>query len=418
MPIYNRNASDPSAPPNYWLDYRVHGERIREPGCGRNKQASERLLAKRLREIEAGTWKRPELRGENLTLAQYAERWSAVREAEGVKTWADEASRLRDHVLPTLGHMPLSAISRADVKSLIGSLAISGALAPRSVRHVYGALRSLYSRAVEDEIVVTTPCTLRTKRGELPPKKDRDPRWRHTAMFTVEEVDALIGDERIPWNRRVFYALLFLTGQRFGEAAGRQWQDWDRTARPLTKLIVATQYDGQELKSPTGSAPTRYVPVHATLEAMLTDWRDQGFAFTYGRDPQPTDWLVPSLKDMGLRTIRNGLKRLKQDCQTLQIRERTQHDARRTMSTLLREQGVARDLVGVLTHGETTSSTLDHYLVWQWPVLCDAVSRLPITAPPVWSHFGHSLGLGAADPPVFQGDQWRGGRDSNPRPPA
>src|SRR5229473_4851697 len=36
------------------------------------------------------------------------------------------------------------------------------------------------------------------KRGELPAKTDKDPTWRSAAVFTCEEVERLISDERIP----------------------------------------------------------------------------------------------------------------------------------------------------------------------------------------------------------------------------
>jgi hypothetical protein len=34
-----------------------------------------------------------------------------------------------------------------------------------------------------------------------------------------------------------------------GEACGRRWRDLDRNARPLASLHVATQYDGEPLKT-------------------------------------------------------------------------------------------------------------------------------------------------------------------------
>jgi len=414
MGVYNRNEKHPERPANWWIVYQVDGKRVREKGCGRNKQATERLLAKRLREVEAGTWKPSKARADKLTVTQYAARWVVTRQAEGVLTWRDYEARLRDHVLPVIGEMELAKVRRADVKALVAGIVAGGKLSPRSVIHVYDALRSMYSRAVEDEIVVATPCTLKVRRGELPAKKDADARWRHTAIYATHEIEALISDARVPWNRRVFYGLLFLTGARFGEAAGRQWLDWDRSARPLGRLTIATQYEGRELKSPTGSAPVRHIPVHPALASLLSEWERVGFALTYGRDPRESDWIVPSLQGMGLRTLRNGLKRLAYDCKTLGFRARTQHDARRTFSTLMREHGADRDLVGALTHGASTHATLDHYLVWRWPTLCEAVSRLPIAVGSA-TLLPH-LVKETAETPGFPGVPQRGGRDSNERP--
>ena len=420
--VYNRNAGHADRKPNWWLDYSAGDVRVRERACGGDKRASERLLATRVREVASGTWKPPSGRNsERQTLAEYAERWIATREAEGVRSASDEASRLRDHVLPVLGHRPLKEIGRPEVKTMIANLVATRALAPRTIHHVYGSLRSLYSRAVEDEVVVASPCSLRVRQGELPKKADKDPKWRALAVFNASEVETLISDPRLPWNRRTFYALLFFSGARFGEIAGRRWCDWDRAMRPLTRITIATQYDDQALKSPDGAGPTRELPVHPVLERILRDWWDTGFALTYCRAPQPNDWIVPSMRDgRSLRSLRNGLKRLHEDCERLGLRTRRQHDTRRTFLSLLRSAGVPKDMARAFTHSGL-GDVLDSYTEWTWPALCDALSKMPVgfVGPTAeLAHFKAHSGLGAADPPVFQGDQWRGGRDSNPRPPA
>jgi hypothetical protein len=65
--------------------------------------------------------------------------------------------------------------------------------------------------AVVDEVIAANPCVL--KRGDLLKKKDNDPRWRPSAVFTRSEVEQILWDERIPHDRRVLYALLSLAVQ-------------------------------------------------------------------------------------------------------------------------------------------------------------------------------------------------------------
>jgi hypothetical protein len=57
------------------------------------------------------------------------------------------------------------------------------------------------------------------KRTDLLRSADNDPAWRSGAVFSREELEALLTDERIPADRRVLYALLGLVGLRFGEVA-------------------------------------------------------------------------------------------------------------------------------------------------------------------------------------------------------
>jgi hypothetical protein len=89
-------------------------------------------------------------------------------------------------------------------------------LAPRTVRHVKTTLQTMLHEAVVDELIPSNPCVF--KRGELPQKIDKDPRWRADAVFTRQEVEQLLSDERIPEDQTVFNALIFLTGMRTGRA--------------------------------------------------------------------------------------------------------------------------------------------------------------------------------------------------------
>ena len=68
---------------------------------------------------------------------------------------------------------------------------------------------------------------------------DKDPEWRATAVFTREEVEPLLLDTRLPEDRRLLYAFLFLTGMRIGEAVALRWNAWNASARPLGRLRVS-----------------------------------------------------------------------------------------------------------------------------------------------------------------------------------
>src|SRR5690348_494764 len=91
-------------------------------------------------------------------------------------------------------------------------------IAPRTVLHIYGTLRSMLNDAVADEVIPSSPCILK---DELPEKKDKDRTWRRTAVFTRDEVQTIISadPQHIPEDRPVMYAIMFLGAMRFGEAA-------------------------------------------------------------------------------------------------------------------------------------------------------------------------------------------------------
>lgn len=116
-------------------------------------------------------------------------------------------------------------------------------MAPRTVRHVYGTLHTMLHDGVVDELISANPCVLR--RGELPKKIDQDPTWRDGAVFTRDEAEQLISGSRVPEHRRVWNALLFLGGLRFGEAAALRWRHYDATVEPLGRLNVAGSWDSR-----------------------------------------------------------------------------------------------------------------------------------------------------------------------------
>jgi integrase len=94
---------------------------------------------------------------------------------------------------------------------------------------------------VVDELITSNPCVL--KRGELPGKIDKDPTWRSGAVFTREEVERLISDERVPEDRRLFYAVAFLAGLRTGEVSALRWRAYDSEVERLRKLLVAASFN-------------------------------------------------------------------------------------------------------------------------------------------------------------------------------
>ena len=331
----------------------------------------------------------------------------------------DQWVRLERYVLPKLGKRPLASVERHDVKQLIAGLTIEGHLAPRSIHHVYDALRSLFAYALANDppLVDRTPCTLKVKRGELPVKRDKNPGWRAEATFSHGELLLLFTDERNPIDRRAFYALTFFCGNRFGEAAGRRIRDYDKHAQPLGRIRCATQYDDRPLK---GEAPPRDIPVHPFLAWMLEQWLGSGFELIMGRRPRPEDWLVPSR--MGrVRSLKHMEHRLEQDLERIGLRRRTPHNLRAAFISLAQEDGGERSVLELVTH-KGNKDVWTGYSRFPWHVVCEHVARLrmepPSSVPSAWPHsWPHAAGRSSQAIEIIELRK-RDGRDLNPRPPA
>jgi hypothetical protein len=160
-----------------------------------------------------------------ITVKRYADAWLKRRTTTTKK---DDEGRLK-HALPTVGALEIGEVRPRHIRELVKRLAATK-LAPRTVRHVYGVLHTIFHDTQVDELIDANPCVL--KRGDLPKKVDKDPTWRPSAVFTREEGERLISDERIPEDRRVVNAILLLAGTRFGEAAAPRWTSYDATLEP------------------------------------------------------------------------------------------------------------------------------------------------------------------------------------------
>jgi integrase len=318
-----------------------------------------------------------------LTVAQYADRWIKDRRDRGRGCADGEETRLKKHALRLIGALRLDEVRPRHVRDMVRELRKAGTLAPRTIINVYGVVHGMFRDAVIEELIDASPCVL--ARGEMPAKVDKNPEWRATAVFTRPELVKLISDERLPFDRRVLYALEGLAALRHGEAAGLRWRHLDVSATPLGKLTVATSYD----KGRTKTGVTRFMPVHPTLAAMLAEWRLEGWPAVFGRTPTEDDLIVPlpasprvkgrpNPRIGGMRNKSDSFKRLRADLVLLELRHRRGHDLRRTMISLARMDGARRDLLEVCTHNPR-NGTIDLYTSYDWASLCAEVSKLKVT---------------------------------------
>jgi integrase len=307
-----------------------------------------------------------------LTVAAYAAQWIERRRARGMRAAIDDEARLRLHALPVLGDMPLADVRPRHIRELVEGMRDAGTHAPRSVRHVYATLATMFRSAVAAEVIAATPCVLEA--GTLPKKADQDPTWRRDAIFSRTEVEMLISSPLLLEDRRALYALKGLAALRHGEAARLTWGQVDLTREPLGRISL----------DKTKSGVPRAVPIHATLGAILAEWREAGWERVYGRAPRADDLVVPS-RALRPRGAPETQVQLVADLERLGLptragdvegrRNRRGHDLRRTMISLALEDGARRDLLEVCTHGPR-GDIISVYSTFPWPALCHEISRL------------------------------------------
>ena len=180
--------------------------------------------------LRGGTMRAPT----RTTLADAAEHWLAAAKAEVIRTRSGEPYKpsalrayeqvLRARVIPKLGHMRLSSVTRNTIQDLVDELVTAG-LAPSTIRNSVLPLRAIYRRALARSEVLVNP----TLGLALPVARGRRERIARPA-----EAHALI--RALPDRDQALWAAAFYAGLRRGELQGlrfkppaaRSRRDWGR----------------------------------------------------------------------------------------------------------------------------------------------------------------------------------------------
>jgi integrase len=370
-----------------------------------------------------------------MTVARWATLWLRTREVKGISSVDDYRSRLEHHVLPHIGAMRIDDVTAEHVMEIMRLVAKAG-LAPRTQRHVYQVMQAMFNKAVP-RLLVVSPCSIDSE--DLPSKTDADPEWRPTALFERSEVAELITNTLIPEDRRVLYAVMFLTGMRIGEISALHFRHYIPTMEPLGQLRVGRSYNSKKRKvKGTKTDRPRLIPVHPWLAQILERWRAVGWEKMMGRPPGHDDILIPSRtgarrnastawKQLNGGTSRGGGRKAptQGDLQRLGFRPRRQHDARRTFITYARADGARKDLLRLITHG-AEGDIVDIYTEMPWAPLCEEVAKLRMSPPPpaplasvptddtLLPVAGLPTGCHVPETPMNQEVTMRPQRDSNP----
>lgn len=141
-------------------------------------------------------------------------------------------------------------------------------MAQRTVHSIYGTVSALFRDAKLSDKIEQTPCCLDER--QLGPLIDKDPEWRASAIFTREEAETIISHPKIPFDRRVVYALELLAGLRTGEAAALRWRHYDPAKQPLGELLVAFAYSTRKGREKgTKTDVVKHVPVYPTTPGEI-----------------------------------------------------------------------------------------------------------------------------------------------------
>jgi integrase len=215
----------------WWIFVNHHGQRkAKRVGTGKEGQKAAMAAAEKIqaRLVLGDLWLLEGAKPQEITLREYAEQWLATDVALRQKPGTVETYRgvLRNHWLPELGTLPLSAITRQRIKTILQRKLMAGMKA-NTARSMFGVLRTCLNAAVEEERLMSNPAARVGKFiGRSRPEVE---------IFTPEELARLL--QRTAEEMPEAYPLVLTlarTGLRIGEALTLQVRDLDLDRREVS----------------------------------------------------------------------------------------------------------------------------------------------------------------------------------------
>lgn len=289
-----------------------------------------------------------------LTLAEWAREWLEITERSlRYSSWRKHEERMRGHILPSLGRIPLATLAASDLDQLYARKLAEG-LAPCSVHHIHATLHAALGLAVR-----------RDKVGRNVADLVDPPRSAPREMRTLSELEyrTLIRAARQDPNAGALIVLAATTGMRKSEVLGLRWRDVD-VARGEVHLATVLERRGGTVSfaQPKTRGSKRHIQLtidavdalrrrrahqHEQRLAAGPGWTEHDLVFTRA-DGEPLAESALWRYFFALLAA-NGLPRIRL------------HDLRHTAATVLLGLGVHQKIVSEMLGHSRTAITLDLY---------------------------------------------------------
>jgi len=259
---------------------------------------------------------------------------------------------LKNHVLPSLGPLPMTEVSLATVQALISAKSQSG-LMPQTLLHIRNVISAVFRHARR----------MKFYSGELPTDGVTLPEMRRLEKRALTWPQVVALADAMPRRHRALVLLLAQTGLRIGEAAGLRWQDVNLTGEwvisvgepvaPMS-ILVRSNWGNGERGSLKGSAKTRRVPLTASTIAELRGHREMS------KWTAPDNPVFASYVGTPIDAHNVCNRSLKTAAAAIGVPGVSWHTLRHTAATLADQLGLTSSEKRRLL-GHTTAAMSDHY---------------------------------------------------------
>ncbi len=229
-------------------------------------------------------------------------------------------------------------------------------LSPKTVRHHYGTLASIFNYAERQDLIAKNPIN----RVDAP-KKVKKP----VDALTPEQAQLFFS--LLPSLDLEFHCMLHLfitTGIRRGECAGLKWNDIDFRKRTLTveRSISYTPESGITINTPKTTNSVRIIPLLESSIILLEKYKRQ----IQLKNPDTIikdAYIFPKSDDLFSPKDLNGItRRIKRFMKVNGLPDLSPHDLRHSAASLLLANGAdIKSIQQLLGHADA-STTLDFYV--------------------------------------------------------
>lgn len=305
------------------------------------KSDAQAFLAATEADMQRGTWRNPE--AGRLTFGELAAAWLGSNPAKRPTTLARDKTVVRVHLLPALGSTRLDQLRPSDVKSAIDAMASRG-LAPRTIRTNFGVLRAILAWAVQDDLIVRSPC-----RGIRLPEVSKLPKRTASADDIVRLVEAVPTDYRVA-------VLLGAVGLRQAEVFGLRVGSIDFLRRTLTVQATINEVEGRFVE---GDGKTAASVRTISLPRLVTDELAAHLART-GRTG-PSDLVLQAADGGPVRATNFRLRVYGPAVRAADLQGLTFHRLRHSAGHLMRQAGVPLEVIQRRLGHASIRTTADVY---------------------------------------------------------
>lgn len=357
----------------YYCIYRVNGKQKWE-AAGPTKKQAEKLLAKRLNDLNSGI--QPE--DAKVLFRDFAATWLSDYAKVSVKpsTYVSYETILRLHLIPAFGDLYLNRVTGAHIQSFLAKKISEEGLTPKSVVNILVVLKETFKHALQWGHIRHDPT-----------QSVRRPRVEQEEMdfFNPEEITLFL--QNVKPQYYTFFLTAVLTGMRRGELLALQWGDIDWHS---SQICVRRSLFRGAFVSPKSQNGIRRIIMSPTLRQHLEQHRlltprselDLVFCTQQGQSLEP-DNIVK--REFQPALVRAGLRRMRF------------HDLRHTFASLLIFNGENIKFVQQQLGHASATTTLDRYGHLFPGTQKEAAERLDETI------FGNSVSKLLANP-IFEGN--------------